>query len=197
MKHILFLIFLMFSFNSLAQEKIGNKLYKYGNLENTINGATLISLGDFDAKLKRKTIDYFSKAGIDAKSWSSLFIPGLESSETEFNKTLSDNDIKTLIFIEVTGQSTASQNYSNTNAYAAAYGNEARGSSYTTTSSVEYTAGLSIRLTVFSAEDNFAKPLGVIEGTAFNDWGAMGSSAHIARKIVRRMISALEDEGAF
>ena len=74
----LILFFVMLPSCLIAQEKIGNKIYKYGSLNSSIHGTTLISFEEAQPKTMSKTLQYFSKVGVDSKSWNSLFLPGSE-----------------------------------------------------------------------------------------------------------------------
>ncbi len=64
----------------LAQEKIGNKIYKYGDVYHVIEGTSLIA---------------FEEAEAPVKSWNSLFLPGSNVAEDEFNDILNNNNIET------------------------------------------------------------------------------------------------------
>jgi S-adenosylmethionine synthetase len=55
---------------------------------------------------------------------------------------------------------------------------------------------MSLRLTIFSQKDGFKKPIGVVEGRATN--GSPDTTAdQIAKRIVRRMVKALDKQKAF
>lgn len=114
-KLLLVLLFLPLSLT--AQEKIGNKIYKYGDVYHAIQGATLISFDEAQAKTMSKTLEYFSKAGANAKSFNSIFLPGSEVSESSFVNTLNSKNIETLILIDVIDSSNATMNRTTSNAY--------------------------------------------------------------------------------
>lgn len=199
MKRLLFLLLVLPSF-MMAQEKIGNKIYKYGDLNNTIQGATLISFKGAKAKLMSKTLEYFSKAGVDVKSMNSLFLPGTEVSEDTFASMLKKNNIATLIIIDVIDASSATMNRTTDNAYASVTRkngkSNASSGSVRTSNIVDYTREMSLRLTIFSQKDGFKKPIGVVEGRATN--GSPDTTAdQIAKRIVRRMVKALDKQKAF
>lgn len=196
----------------MAQEKIGNKIYKYGSINSSVNGTTLISFDEAQAKTMSKTLQYFSKAGVDSRSWNSIFLPGTEVSESDFSKMLDDSNIQTLIFIDITDSEMAQANRTTTSAYASAnrkYKSSSNGNSYNSKSSntfsggaistsrtTDYTTDLSLRMTIFSKEDGFSKPLGVVEGRATNE-SPDATADQLARRIIRRMVKALEDQNAF
>lgn len=202
MKQLL-LFFLLPSF-IMAQEKIGNKIYKYGDLYKSIQGTTVISFEEADAKSMNKTIEYFSKAGANIKSLNSLYLPGTEISEDNFISKLNENKIKNFILIDVIDSSSATMNRTSANAYASVNAsvnqNKAKSSSVAssvkTAKIVDYTTEMSLRLTIFSKDDGFSKPVAVVEGRATN--GSPETTAdQIARRIVKRMAKALEKQNAF
>ena len=200
----------------MAQEKIGNKIYKYGNVYHSILGPTLISFDEADAKTMNKTLEYFSKAGAYVKSWNTLFLPGSNVSEDEFSGTLDKNNIETLILIDVIDSSSATMNRTtasafksvnasantsvNTSANSFDYQRKAKSnsaaSSVNTSKTNDFTTEMSLRLTIFSKKDGFSKPVAVVEGRATN--GSPDTTAdQIARRIVKRMAKALEKQNAF
>ena len=192
----------------IAQEKIGNKIYKYGDVYHAIEGNTLISFEEADAKTMSKTLEYFSDAGAPVKSWNSLFLPGSNVAEDEFNGILNKNNIETLILIDVIDASMATMNrttasaYATSSAYATANRNkvkrksEASMGSVTTSQVVDYTTEMSLRLTIFSKNDGFAKPVAVVEGRVTNQ-SPDTTDDQLARRIVRRMVKGLEEQKAF
>ncbi len=192
----------------MAQEKIGNKIYKYGDVYHAIEGNTLISFEDADAKTMSKTLEYFSDTGAPVKSWNSLFLPGSNVAEDEFNGILNKNNIETLILIDVIDASIATMNrttasaYATSSAYATANRNkvkrkaEASMGSVTTSQVVDYTTEMSLRLTIFSKKDGFAKPVAVVEGRVTNQ-SPDTTDDQLARRIVRRMVKGLEEQKAF
>ena len=192
----------------MAQEKIGNKIYKYGDVYHAIEGNTLISFEEADAKTMSKTLEYFSDAGAPVKSWNSLFLPGSNVAEDEFNGILNKNNIETLILIDVIDASMATMNrttasaYATSSAYATANRNkvkrksEASMGSVTTSQVVDYTTEMSLRLTIFSKNDGFAKPVAVVEGRVTNQ-SPDTTDDQLARRIVRRMVKGLEEQKAF
>ena len=113
----------------------------------------------------------------------------------------SENNISTIVMIGVTSRSKSNYSFSNTNAYASAYSTQssvsASGSSYTSGGNVNYTSGLSLKMDIFSIDNSFDKPVGVIMGEATGDWGVASSERSIAKKILRRMLDGLFWEKAF
>jgi len=192
----------------MAQEKIGNKIYKYGDVYHAIEGNTLISFEEADAKTMSKTLEYFSDTGAPVKSWNSLFLPGSNVAEDEFNGILNKNNIETLILIDVIDASIATMNrttasaYATSSAYATANRNkvkrksEASMGSVTTSQVVDYTTEMSLRLTIFSKKDGFSKPVAVVEGRVTNQ-SPDTTDDQLARRIVRRMVKGLEEQKAF
>ncbi len=201
MKHsLLLLLLLVLSWSIMAQEKIGNKIYKYGDLNHSIQGTTLISFEDADAKSMSKTLEYFSKSGANIKSYNTLFLPGTEVSEDTFMSMLNKSNIETLILIEVVQSSKGTMNKTTGNAYATV--NRKKGQSTAvsgsvqTTKTVDYTTEMNLRLTIFSKKDGFNAPVGVVEGRATND-SPDTTADQLARRIVRRMAKALDEQNAF
>jgi hypothetical protein len=204
----------------MAQEKIGNKIYKYGDLYNSIEGATLISFDEAKAKLMSKTLKYFSEAGANIKSYNSLFLPGTEVSEGTFTSTLDINNIQTLILVDVIDSSEAMMSRTTATAYASVNQKKERSSASTnngwsatskgktsstssstsssvsTTKNVNFITEMSLRLTIFSKKDGFSDPVAVVEGRATN--GSPDTTPNqIANRIVRRMVKALDKQNAF
>ncbi|AUC15498.1 hypothetical protein BTO06_10255 [Tenacibaculum sp. SZ-18] len=199
-----------------AQEKIGNKIYKYGDLYHSIEGATLISFDEAKAKLMSKTLEYFTDAGAKIKSYNSLFFPGSEVSEDAFAKTLDKNNIKTLISVDVIDSSEATMSRTTSSAYSSVNNKRERSSSATnngwagkykansnsssgsvsTTQNVNFITEMSLRLTIYSKKDGFSAPVAVVEGRATN--GSPDTKPdQLARRIVRRMVKALVKQRAF
>ena len=215
MKHFI-LLFVLFPSCLMAQEKIGNKIYKYGDVYHSIQGTTLILFEGADAKLMSKTLEYFSEAGANAKSFNSLFFPGTELSEDDFKNMLNKNNIETLILIGIIDSSSATMSRTTATAYASFNQKKVRSStvsnsaktttskgkssssasSVSTTKTVDYITEMSLRLTIFSKKDAFKAPVSVVEGRATN--GSPDTTAdQIARRIVRRMVKALDKQNAF
>ena len=69
-------------------------------------------------------------------------------------------------------------------------------SSVSTTKNVDYITEMSLRLTIFSKKDAFKAPVSVIEGKATNE-SPDTTAYQIARRIVRRMVKALDKQNAF
>ena len=212
MKYKLLLVLLVLHSFIIAQEKIGNKIYKYGDIYHSIQGTTVISFEQAKAKAMSKTIEYFSKAGANVKSLKSLYLPGTEISEDNFVNMLNENNIETLILIDIIDSSSATMNkttssaFSSVNASAKASANgsvyqrkaksTSSAGSVNTSKTVDFITEMSLRLTIFSKKDSFSKPLAVVEGRATN--GSPDTTAdQIARRIVRRMAKALEKQNAF
>jgi len=212
MKYKLLLLLLVLPSFVMAQEKIGNKIYKYGDLYHSIQGTTVISFEQAKAKSISKTIEYFSKAGANVKSLKSLYLPGTEISEDNFVNMLNKNNIETLILIDIIDSSSATMNKATSSAFssvnasakasanASVYQKKAKSTSsavsVNTSKTVDYTTELSLRLTIFSKKDGFSKPVAVVEGRATN--GSPDTTAdQIARRIVRRMAKALKKQNAF
>ena len=185
----------------LGQKKINHKVYLYGNVKEKVKSTVLVRFSEADPKTDLKTVKYFKELGVKTISWNNLFIPGAEYSEEEFNKALQENNISTIVMIGVTSRSKSNYSFSNTNAYASAYSTQssvsASGSSYTSGGNVNYTSGLSLKMDIFSIDNSFDKPVGVIMGEATGDWGVASSERSIAKKILRRMLDGLFWEKAF
>lgn len=133
--------------------------------------------------------------------------PGTNSTSLVLNILLnillkiSDESIETIVIIEITDEGIASYNYSSSTANASAnsYGSSAsaQGSSQTYSGQVAFTASMSLKLSIYTADDDFAQPVGVLLGSALNDWGALGTAEGIVKKIIKRMVKGLDSEGAF
>ena len=216
MKRLLLLALVLPTF-VMAQEKIGNKIYKYGEVYHSIKGATLISFDKAKAKTMSKTLEYFSDAGAkNIKSYTSLFLPGTAVSETTFTSTLDKNKIQTLIVIDIIDASVAAVSKTTASAFAtvnrkkelsvsrtnntrsikAGAKASSSSSSVTTTKDVNMITELNLRLTIFSKKDSFSAPVAVVEGRATNQ-SPETTSDQMARRIVRRMIKALDKQRAF
>ena len=163
-----------------------------------------------------KTLEYFSEAGANVKSFNSLFLPGTEVSEDDFKNMLNKNNIETLILIGIIDSSSATMSRTTATAYASFNQKKVRSStvsnsaktttskgkssssasSVSTTKTVDYITEMSLRLTIFSKKDAFKAPVSVVEGRATN--GSPDTTAdQITRRIVRRMVKALDKQKAF
>ncbi|QDH80231.1 hypothetical protein FKX85_14750 [Echinicola soli] len=181
----------------LAQKKVGSRIYKYGILKDQFENKVLVSFEEADPKLKNKTVKYFEKKDLVSLSWDDLFIPGSgEYSEEEFLNALEKNKVKTLVVIKVVDSHEVGYNYTSTSAYnsISRFGNLEfnEGSRETYSKDVTYTTDVSLTMSVFTAKDDYMKPVGVLEGKAYNSWGEYGSFAHVARKVIRRMLRSLD-----
>ena len=215
-KTLLLLVLALPSF-LMAQEKIGNKIYKYGDVYHSIEGATLIFFDQAKAKTMSKTLEYFSDAGAqNIKSYTSLFLPGSDVTENTFTNTLDKNNIQTLVVIEIIDASEASMSRTTESAFASVnhkrensfsstdngWSAEAKGkstsssSAVSTTKNVNFVTELNLRLTIFSKKDSFSTPVAVVEGRATNE-SPETTSDQMARRIVRRMVKALDKQRAF
>ena len=216
MKRLLLFILVLPSF-VLAQEKIGNKIYKYGEVYHSIEGATLISFDGAKAKTMSKTLEYFFDAGAkNIKSYTSIFLPGTDVSETTFKNTLDKNNIQTLIIIDIIDASEASMSRTTESAFSsvnqkrenslsstnngwsakAKRNSTSSSSSVSSTKEVDFVTELNLRLTIFSKKDGFSTPVAVVEGRATND-SPETTIDQMARRIVRRMVKALDKQRAF
>tara|TARA_B110000046_G_scaffold4790_1_gene5137 strand:+ start:260 stop:844 length:585 start_codon:yes stop_codon:yes gene_type:complete len=186
-----FLTLLFISTSIFAQEKIGNKIYLYGDLENSINGKTLIYYGVNDPKGEGKIISRFEKKGINAVSWNKLFIPGYKYSDSDRNAAINKNNIETIILIKLKNRSSYTQSSSSTSysSWTDSF------NTYGTSGSVVANVGLLFE--VYTKNDGFDKPLAVINGNANNSWGAAGSQRGVTLKVVDRVLNTMKKEKAF
>lgn len=192
MKKTISIILLLLSANQFfAQDKIGNKIYAYGNVENSIVGKTIIYYGFSDPKSEKKIVEKFQDLGVDAISWNKLFIPSSRYSDYEVNNELANNEISTVILIKSNGKSSYTQSYSNTNY------NGLTNSLNTSSSSSNVIGNMGIIFEIYNRKSNFNKPVAVVNANANNSWGVAGSERGLVLKIVDRVVSALEDEKAF
>tara|TARA_R110000751_G_C13596629_1_gene461666 strand:+ start:52 stop:636 length:585 start_codon:yes stop_codon:yes gene_type:complete len=182
---------LIISTSTFAQEKIGNKIYLYGDLENSINGKTLIYYGVDDPKGEGKIISRFEKKGINAISWNKLFIPGYKYSDSDMNDAISKKNIETIILIKLNNRSSYTQSSSSTSysSWTDSF------NTYGTSGSVVGNVGLLFE--IYTKNDGFDKPLAVINGNANNSWGAAGSQRGVTLKVVDRVLNAMKKEKAF
>jgi transglutaminase/protease-like cytokinesis protein 3 len=201
----------------MAQEKIGNKIYKYGEVYHSIEGTTIISFDDAKAKTMSKTLGYFSDAGAkNIKSYTSIFLPGTDVSEETFTSTLDKNKVQTLIIVDIIDASEASMSRTTASAYSSVnqkrensisstngkWSTKAKGKStsssgsVSTTKNVNFITELNLRLTIFSKNDDFSAPVAVVEGRATNE-SPETTSDQMARRILRRMVKALNKQRAF
>ena len=216
MKRLLLLVLVLPSF-MMAQEKIGNKIYKYGEVYHSIQGSTLISFDNAKAKTMSKTLEYFSDAGAkNIKSYTSLFLPGTDVSENTFINTLEKNNIQTLIIVDIIDASEASMTRTTASAFSTVnqkrensissnnngWSAKAKGkstassASFSTTKNANYVTELILRLTIFTKNDGFSTPVAVVEGRATNE-SPDTTSDQMARRILRRMVKALDKQRAF
>lgn len=191
MKKKLVLILLLSTTLFFSQEKIGNKIYSYGNVENSITGKTIISYGFNDPKSEKKIIEKFKKNGVEAISWNKLFIPSSRYSDYEVNTELTKNEISTVILIKPNGKSNYTQSYANTS-YSGL-----TNSLNTSSSSSSVIGNMGIIFEIYNRKNNFNKPIAVVNANANNSWGASGSERGLILKIVDRVVSSLENEKAF
>ena len=174
-----------------GQEKIGNKLYLYGNLENSVKGKTLIFYGVDDPKGEIKIIERFKDNGIESISWNKLFIPGYSYSDIEKNEIINNKGIQTIIFIKLNSRSTYNQSSSNTsyNSWTNSF------NTYGTSGNVIGNVGLVFE--IYNIDNGFNKPIAVINGNADNSWGAAGSQRGVTLKVVDRVLNAMKKEKAY
>lgn len=191
MKKIIALVLLLSTNQFFSQEKIGNKIYSYGNVENSIVGKTIISYGFNDPKSEKKIIEKFKDLGVDAISWNKLFIPSSSYSDREVNTELNNNEISTVILIKPNGKSNYTQSNANTTY------NGLTNSINTSGSSSSVIGNMGIVFEIYNRKNNFNKPAAVINANGSNSWGAAGSERGLVLKIVDRVLSSLEDEKAY
>lgn len=192
MKKTIILLLLLTSTNLiLSQEKIGNKIYAYGNLENSIVGKTLIHYWIKDPKSEIKIIQSFKDLDIDAISWNKLFIPNYEYSDSDRISEINRNEISTIIVIKPNGKSYSKQSYSSTTY------SSLTNSLNTVGSSGRILGNMGLVFEIYSRVDNFNKPRAVVNADANNSWGEAGSESGLTLKIVDRVVSAFKDQKAY
>lgn len=164
-----------------------------------------------------KTLEYFSDAGANnIKSYTTVFLPGTAVSDSAFTTTLDKNNIQTLIVVEIIDASEASMSRTTASAFTAVnqkkeksisstdngWSAEAKGQStsssgsVSTTKSVNVVTELNLRLTIYSKKDGFSLPVVVVEGSATNE-SPDTTSDQMARRILKRIVKALNKERAF
>lgn len=189
MKHtFLTLIIILFCSPLNAQDKIAHKIYSYGQVENSIQGKTLVHYLMNDAKGEVKIIDLFKDFEVDAQSWNKLFIPDFNYTIEEITDVFTKNDIKTLVLIKINNVATANTGISTilrtSNNSAGAF-----------TSSSNKVTNVNLSFEIYNYTNNFSKPVCVINGEATNAW--RGGQRGITVLIVNRILNALEDQKAF
>ena len=191
-KTIYILLTILISATSIyAQDKIGNKLYAYGDLENSVNNKTLVFYGVDDPKGENKIIKLFEKKGVNAVSWNKLFIPGYKYSDTDMNNTINEKNIETIILIKLNSKSTYTQSNSNTSY------NSWTDSFNTSGSSGSVIGNVGLIFEIYNIKDGFEKPVAVINGNANNSWGVAGSQRGVTLKVVDRVLKAMQKKNAF
>lgn len=199
--YLILLLLTLISSAALAQKKIGNKIYLYGNASSKLKGKIVILFRGADPKTELDVVNKFVAQGTKAQSYNSLFIPGVEYSDSEFSKIINENEIQSIVYITVTDIASANYSYSNTNANASAYSTI----NYTTTSvssttnggSINYTAAVSLKIEVFNISNEFKQPSFVVVGEASGSGGIASTTRSISKKIMGRVISGLSKENAF
>lgn len=186
-----FILFLFVSTSIIAQEKIGNKIYLYGNLEKSISGKTLISYGIADPKGEIKIIDKFRDYGVDVISWNKLFIPGYDYSDSEINDSIDENNIQTIILIKLVNSSS----YVQSNTYS--FYNSLANSAFSYGSSETVVGNVELLIEIYTKDNDFDKPLAVISGNANNSWGEAGNQRGVVLKIINRTLRAMSKNNAF
>jgi tetratricopeptide (TPR) repeat protein len=190
-KTIVLLMSLVMTNVMVSQEKIGNKVFFYGNLEGSIVGKTLIYFGVNDPKSEMKIIKSFKELGINSVSWNNMFIPGTTYTDSERNSEINRNEIITIIIIKPNGTSYSTQ--SNYNTTYSSYTNSLN----TAGSSGGVLGRMGLVFEVYNRTDNFNKPRAVINASADNMWGAAGSQSGLTLKVVDKVLSALKDKKAY
>jgi hypothetical protein len=186
-KTLLLLILSFVSLNIYGQDKIAHKIYSYGQVENSIQGKTLVHYLLNDAKGEVKIIDLFKGFDIDAVSWNKYFMPGYTYTNEEVSEVFNKNTIKTLILIKVNNVATTNSGISTTiiqNNTATTYGTSGKS-----------VVSVNLSLEVYNATNNFSKPICVINGEASYGW--VNTQRILTNTVIKRMLNAMEDEKAF
>lgn len=186
---------------SFAQQKIGNKIYLYGDVENKLKGTIAILFLGADPQTEMDVINKFTAHGCEAVSYNNLFMPGVDYTNDEFMETLKDFNIQGIIYIYLTNVSMGSYHYSNTVSGASAYStlNYATISGYSSTTggSINYAAAVNLKIEVYSVSNQYERPVGVIIGQAVGSGGVMSTTRSISKKIMGRVVTGLLNENAF
>lgn len=174
-----------------SQEKIGNKIYSYGNLEGSIIGKTLINSRLNNPKSEIKIIKKFQELGINTISSNKIFIPGTNYTNSEQNNELNKNEISTIIVINPNGTSYSTQ--SNYNTTYSSYTNSLN----TSGSSGSALGRMGLVFEIYNRSNNFSKPISVINASADNMWGIAGTKSGLIIKVVDKVLNAIERKKAY
>jgi hypothetical protein len=201
MKKILLSLLIALPAMLFAQKKIEHKIYLYGDVTNKISSNMLIHFIENDPDIDYKTVRAFSAKGVKSLSWNSLFLPGTEYSRDEINKSIEEKGIKTILEIEFTNVSIENLSYAKTDTETKINetdkGVETTHSAETKFVDEDYVAEVALKMSVFSIENGFRKPVGVIMGDAKCNFERLSTQRSISWKILKRMIKGLEKENAF
>jgi len=190
-KKIILKLLLVFTISFYSQEKIGNKVYLYGNLESSINGKTLLFYGVEDPKGENGILKRFKDKGVNVISWNKIFLPGYKYSDSERSEKIFENKIQTIVLVKLNGTSTYNQSFSNTTY------NKWTNSLNTSGSSGKVVGNVELLFEIYTARNGFEKPVAIVNGNANNSWGAMGSQRGVTLKIVDRVLNSMKKNKAF
>jgi len=180
---------LFISTSIFAQEKIGNKIYLYGDLENSVNGKTLIHYDIDDPKVEYKIISRFKKKGVNAVSWNKLFIPGYKYSDSDRKTEIRKKNIETIILIKLNNKTTYEYWNSETSYY------KSTDSFKTKETSGNAISNIGLIFEIYTEKDRFEKPIAVINGNAKNLFGE--SESRVSLKVITKVLNAMMKEKAF
>lgn len=191
MKNILILSLILTATSIFSQEEIKKNIFAYGNVENSINGKTLVYYNENDPKGEAKMIKLFAKKDIDALSWHKYFMPNTAYSDSDISTVLRNNDIDTVIFIKQNGKS-----YTITSSnIGVASADTNTLFSYGTSTSNSTISKLGYNFEIYGKDDSFNKPLAVVNASSGN-FMARGHTK-LTLKIIGDILSALEKHNAF
>lgn len=187
--HLITMLVFVVTHSIISQEKIGNKVYLYGNLKGSVIGNTLVSYNVNDPKSEIKIMNRFKEMGINTISWNKIFIPNYKYSEAEHISELNKNEIGTIIIIKPNGTKYTSQSTYNTSY------NSYTNSLNTFGGSSKKLSGMGLVFEIYNRSDNFNKPRAVINANADNFWG--NGYSGLTLRVVDKVLDTFEKNEAF
>jgi hypothetical protein len=173
---------------SYSQDNIGHKIYSYGQVENSVQGKTIIHYLLNDAKGEVKIIDLFNDFDVDAVSWNKFFMPGYTYTDSEVSDVFTKNGVKTLILVKINDVATTNAGISTTVL-------ATKDAALTYGESHKRVVNVNLSLHIYNYTNGFTKPICVINGEANNFW--KGGQRNISTMIIERILKAMKDQKAF